>query len=883
MISTHEEPAGAQIGAGHWVRPWSVILADAPGPSLARPAADGAWQVFAASDDPMAASLRRALEQAGVGAGVLVCLPRGRREEQVELALSGAQAVLAGADDRRFVLVGRDPGAAAVARTLHLEAPRVRTTVVHTGRGPQVVARVAAEVAATITYSEVHYDASGVRRVPVRRMLPTRAGDPAVYPLGPGDVLLAVGGGERVTAECALALAGRSGCRLGLIGPGDSAEDAGLAADLARLAGAGVTVRYARADVTDAAQVRRAVAELARDLGPVTAVLYGGRCSEPIGLSAPRMTDVRDAIAARTDGLRGVLAAVGPGRLRLLVTVASVAARPGLPDAVAGEWLAELAAGYAGWYPDCRTLCLQWPAAESSEQPGVHLLHRLLSDPGCPHTVVISGRTEGVATVRYERPETPPLRFVSRPLLWYPGVELVAEVRLDPATDLYLADHRLGDRILMPAVLGMEAMAQVAAALTGEDRVPVLERVRFVRPIVVPPSGATTVRVAALANEDDSVDVVIHSEETGYTAPHFRARLRYGDDVVPPGAQRIPDQLPTVPLDPVAELYGSVLFQGDRFQRLRRCHRVTARHVDAEVMLVRRRWFADPLPGTLLLGDPGMRDALMHGNQLCVPDATLLPTSIDRLYPAGRRLPGSGEVRYCATERARSGDTYIYDVAVRTADGQVVERWEGLRLAAVRKTDARGPWVAPLLGPYLERMLHELTGARLAIVVEPDGPGVDRGGVTTAVARARSQAVALRHRRGGAPDADGEQTVRVAQGAALTLCVAGPEIVGCAVEAVTRRPPDPRYAGLLAEIRSDAEEDADIAAARVRAVVASLGHSGGPVPRPALVSRPRPGWVLFAIGDRWVATFATTVRGADRAAVFALLPGTPTKLSTLEE
>ncbi|MEU2169548.1 polyketide synthase dehydratase domain-containing protein [Micromonospora chersina] len=883
MIGTHEEPAGAQVGAGHWVRPWSVILADAPGPSLARPAADGAWQVFAAPDDPMAASLRRALERAGVGAGVLVCLPHGRWEDQVELALSGAQAVLAGTDDRRFVLVGRGSGTAAVARTLHLEAPGVRTTVVHTGGGPQIVDRVAAEVAATTTYSEVYYDASGVRRVPVRRMLPTRAGDPGVHPLGPGDVLVAVGGGERVTAECALALAGRSGCRLGLIGPDDSAEDAALAADLARLAGTGLTVRYVRADLTDAAQMQRAVAELARELGPVTAVLYGDRRSEPIGLAALRMADVRDAIAARTDGLRGVLAAAGPGRLRLLVTVAGVAARPGLPDAVAGECLTELAADYAGSYPHCRTLCLQWPAAESSEEPGVHLLHRLLSDPGCPHTVVISGRTEGISMVRYERPEMPPLRFVSRPLLWYPGVELVAEVCLDPVTDLYLVDHRLGERILMPAVLGMEAMVQVAAALTGEDRVPVLQRVRFVRPIVVPLGGATTVRVAALVNEDDSVDVVIHSEETGYAVPHFRARLRYGDDVVPPDAPCIPDQLPAVPLDPVAELYGNVLFQADRFQRLRRCHQVTAQHVDAEVMLEPRRWFADPLPGALLLGDPGMRDALMHGNQLCVPDATLLPTSIDRLYPAGRRLPDSGEVRYCATQRARSGDSYIYDVAVRTADGQVVERWEGLRLAAVRKTDGRGPWVAPLLGPYLERMLHELTGARLAVVVEPDASGVDSGGARTAVARALSQSVALRHRGGGDLDADGEQTVRVAQGAALTLCVAGPEVVGCAVEAVTRRPPDPHYAALLAEILSDAEEDADVAAARVRAMVASLGHSGAPAPRPGVASRPRPGWVLFALGDSVVATFATTVRGVERAVVFATLSQAPAKLSTLEE
>jgi len=44
------------------------------------------------------------------------------------------------------------------------------------------------------------------------------------------------------------------------------------------------------------------------------------------------------------------------------------------------------------------------------------------------------------------------------------------------------------------------------------------------------------------------------------------------------------DGLPAVHLDPAADLYGSVLFQGGRFQRLRRYHRAAARDVDADVV-----------------------------------------------------------------------------------------------------------------------------------------------------------------------------------------------------------------------------------------------------------------------------------------------------------
>ena len=129
-------------------------------------------------------------------------------------------------------------------------------------------------------------------------------------------------------------------------------------------------------------------------------------------------------------------------------------------------------------------------------------------------------------------------------------------------------------------------------------------------------------------------------------------------------------------------------------------HRVAARDVDAHVV-------ADPgrdgsrrtCRDRLLLGDPGVRDALMHGNQVCVPDATLLPAGVERIYPSGERLTSMTGLRYCATERSRDGDLYIYDIALRAGDGTVVERWDGLHLRAVRKLDGRGPWVAPLLGP----------------------------------------------------------------------------------------------------------------------------------------------------------------------------------------
>jgi enediyne polyketide synthase len=105
-------------------------------------------------------------------------------------------------------VVGHRFGAAAFARTLHLAAPSLPTTVVDLAdpapedpaRLATAVRRVVAEVAATTGFTEVRYDVEGHRRVPVLRALPRQAGVIVSSPLGTTDVLLVTGGGRGMTA-----------------------------------------------------------------------------------------------------------------------------------------------------------------------------------------------------------------------------------------------------------------------------------------------------------------------------------------------------------------------------------------------------------------------------------------------------------------------------------------------------------------------------------------------------------------------------------------------------------------------------------------------------------------------------------------------------------
>ncbi|MEV0887802.1 type I polyketide synthase [Streptomyces microflavus] len=916
LVSTGgvDEPESSPVaGAAVWARPFAVDLDQVARPTTAPDGVDGAWDLFAPADHPTAERLREALSSGGVGAGVLAVLDRDCSQQEIEKVLAAAKNAFAGERARRFVLVQNGRGAAALAKTLHLEAPHLRTTVVDTPVTPDVVERVVAEVAATTRFTEVQYDAAGVRRVPTLRALPVEP-ERTDTPLDASDVLLVTGGGKGISAECALAVARRTGAKLAVLGRSDPVQDRELAENLDRMRGSGVQVHYARADVTVPEQVALAVAELTEALGPVTGLLHGAGRNEPKVLPHLVPQDFERTFAPKVDGLRTVLEAVGADGLKLLVTFGSIIGRAGLHGeahyATANEWLADLTEHIARTHPGIRARCMEWSVwsgvgmgeklsvVESlsregitpvSPDLGVEILLRLIEDPDAPVVTVISGRTEGIDTVRRDLPPLPMLRFTGNPLVRYHGVELVTEVELNAGTDPYLADHLLDGNLLLPAVIGMEAMTQVASAVTGCTTVPVIEDAKFLRPIVVPPNGSTRIRIAATVTGTDTVDVAVHAEDTGFVAEHFRARLVFSASPVPDGPPfQTPEDTPMVRLDPATDLYGGVLFQGPRFQRLRRFHRAAARHVDAEVAVRRRSedWFAGFLPGELLLADPGMRDALMHGNQVCVPDATLLPSGVERIHPLGAGDHVPERLRYSAIERSRDGDTYVYDIAVRDENGTVVERWDGLTLHAVRKTDGSGPWVAPLLGPYLERSLEDVVGSRIAVAVEPHGDGAAdsvaqrRGFTAHAAARALGAPATVRHRPDGRPELEAERrlSMSAAHGLGVTVSAVSDSEVACDIEAVSMRSAH-EWRGLLGGHAAVAElvaketgEAPDTAATRVWSAVECLQKAGVMAGAPLTVlPRRKDAWVVFAVGDLRIATFVTALRDALEPAVFAFL------------
>jgi enediyne polyketide synthase len=914
-----DEPAAAALGVAPWVRAFGIEKVPAAAGPAAGPAGTGDWEVFATERHPLAAELRRALHSAELGSGVVLCLPRDCDESHVPLMLAAARAVLALPAPARFVVVGDRRGAAGLAKTLCLEAPSVATTVVTlplppdlaAGQVAAAVGGIVADVAATDGFSEVNYDADGARRVPVLRPLRLTPADGG-SPLGPQDVLLVTGGGKGITAECALALAQGTGAAIGLLGRSSPDNDAELAANLERMAAVGVRFRYVRADVTSADEVKSAVEEIRGTLGPVTGVLHGAGRNEPNSLTSLDQSSFERTLAPKIGGLEAVLAATDPGSLRLLVTFGSIIGRAGLRGeadyATANDWLTDLTCRVAEDYPDCRCVALEWSVWSGSgmgerlgvleslmregispirTEDGIEILNRVLTDPSAPTTMVVMGRAEGLPTITLQRQEIPLLRFLERTQVYYPGIELVSDADLSATGDLYLADHLLDGDLLFPAVLGMEAMAQAATALTGNERPPVLTDVEFLRPIVVPVDGHTTIRVAALVTDGGDVEAIIRSSDTGFQADHFRATLRYSESLAETVSSASRPEL--LPLDPGRDLYGPVLFQGARFQRLLGYQQLAATSCTAEICnRASEDWFGGFLTQDLVLADPGTRDALMHTIQCCVPDATLLPAGIERLYLADpRSVEGFEKLMLHAVERHRDGDTYLYDLDVRDPDGRLVERWEGLRLQAVRKQDGTGPWLASLLGPYLERRTQpNLGGAGLRCGVVPDGidPALGLAARREQTAKALSWALGepttVRYRPDGKPEVGGGVEVSSSHSAGLTFVVAGgSQPVSCDVEVVTSRS-EQDWAELLGRepfalaqlLASERGEELSLAATRVWGAVECLRKVGRARIEPITVGEPGADrWVSLRSGTARIATFPTTVRDVKDPVVFTML------------
>jgi len=436
--------------------------------------------------------------------------------------------------------------------------------------------------------------------------------------------------------------------------------------------------------------------------------------------------------------------------------------------------------------------------------------------------------------------------------------------------------------MLLPAVMGLEAIAQAAMALAEKSELPHFHDVELLRPITLPEVGSRKIRIAALARSATRVEVVIRSEETDFQVDHFRAVCVFAFEAANPAQKSrllstAGDNGAVLSLNPETDLYGSVLFHRGRFRRLSSYRWLKATQCVAEITPdTQSVWFGSYLSSKLSLGDPAVRDTAIHCIQACIPHGTLLPISIERIETTN--LSGKGPFFVRVEQVDQQGDTYVYDLDITHTDGSICESWRGLKLKRVHDLVPQGPWNVDLLEPYLQRRIDELLPAAQTVVAVSSND-CDTNGSHQAISRAIGQDAAVLHRPDGKPTIVDGPIVSASNSPRFSISVASEQSVSCDTEPVTHRDEQiwqrmlgaERFA--LAEfIAKQTPDDRDTAATRVWAASECLTKAQVSLDHPLVFrSRTDDNWVLLGAGSLTIATCVIPVRGEDLPLTIAVL------------
>lgn len=657
------------------------------------------------------------------------------------------------------------PSNHAWCASLHLEEPNLKVLRVrfsdmnHPSQARVLWDEVIALEQSQKAFVSVEYARKNRRYVPVA--IPQVADDYTLRakPIDAGDVVVVTGGGHGITAACALALGKRTGARFVLLGssphPHESKPDASskrnkaIIDTLQAFSDAGVSAEYMQCDVTRADDVERMVEALHQKYGEIAMVLHGAGRNQPRRLLALNealaqpLQNVLAEIAPKVEGAVNLMRAFGKKPPRLFAGLTSIIGVTGMPGnawyGFSNEMLDALLAAYSA-QSGCEALSVAygvWDEVGMGAELGTlgrlramgidaippvqgaeHFVELILNHPK-NRQVIVTARLgdhsldtwpiESSTVGAVDNATTP---FLERDLVLQPSVEYLGRTTLTTDKDPYLLDHDFRGSLLFPTVFGLEAMAQAVYKIRGgQITFPItVENVQLRRPIAVPANGLEIeIHAVASALRADAVDVGIYTQIDGFMQPHFSARFVCGvakTDTLEawqgPGIEH-----KTTVLSPESELYGWLLFQGKRFQRMQ----------DIIALDSRRCVFnAQPSSGAneggqardlnhMLLGDAFVRDALLQSVQPSVPQDISLPIEISTWTIA---KPLQGAVVGEAVIEQRIGDVYHTHVYAADTEGKASEAIEGYQLK-VMEHHTTSPTVQQLLQPHdrLNTLAHD--------------------------------------------------------------------------------------------------------------------------------------------------------------------------------
>ncbi|MFA5880150.1 MAG: SDR family NAD(P)-dependent oxidoreductase, partial [Candidatus Margulisiibacteriota bacterium] len=526
---------------------------------------------------------------------------------------------------------------------------------------------------------------------------------------------------------------------------------------LQKLHEAGIAAKYYACDVTNLEDLKKTTAKITEDLGQITGIIHGAGANKPRRAAQVSAEEALLEIAPKVQGLINLLTIFKDQKLKLIAAFSSIIGVTGMPGnawyAYSNMLLKKLLQNYKTSHQSTKVQALAYSVWQEvgmgvrlgsvenlakigiSAIPtadGVYYFNKLIDCDAQKLEIIITARVGGLDTWQQVIPAKPSAsRFLEKTIAFEPGIELKTRTHLSLEKDLYLVDHNFKGSYLFPTVFGLEAMGQAVAYVTGraELKAPLeIHNIKLERPIVVDPEAGLEIEIKAEVNshpymstlsEEEKlssqvIKVSISTEHSNFTLEHFSAEFHISDTSLL-RSLLVDDLRLTSPLnpsfkggnetpltlDPKTELYGSILFQGERFQRIQEVYDLNEKETlfsseiksDAENQALA---YAQDVATPFILGDPFFRDTMLQSVQLIVPQHICLPSSINSIEIFNSKAKTASNL-HCDLQ-AKTETNLLGIVTNYLNNNELVEKISGYNLSIIEVIDER-PSIKELLSP----------------------------------------------------------------------------------------------------------------------------------------------------------------------------------------
>jgi NAD(P)-dependent dehydrogenase (short-subunit alcohol dehydrogenase family) len=370
-------------------------------------------------------------------------------------------------------------------------------------------------------------------------------------------------------------------------------QDREIRSNLAAMEQAGGSVHYYQMDVRDAEAFGNLIRELYQSYGRIDGVIHGAGIIED-KLLEDKTADAFDRVFdTKVHGAYALMRHLRPDSLKFLVFFSSVAGRFGnlgqSDYAAANEVLNKLARYLDDRWPG-RVMALNWgpwagkgmvseAIARQFVERGVELISsnagRQIFDAELRHgqkgeAEVILGCGPWTAAATSAAEVEMPVPIISAlPIRMGDSIECVHE--LDLARDVYLQDHRLDGKPVLPLAMAVELMAEIALKGWPGWEVVGLRGFQMLKGIIVS-NGVQPIRIMAkpqtqIMDEYGEWPIDVEIREKGMERPAYKGTVLLGRRLSPPPGYALlsPQDFGAWAMD-TADTYRRLLFHGPRFQ-----------------------------------------------------------------------------------------------------------------------------------------------------------------------------------------------------------------------------------------------------------------------------------------------------------------------------